>query len=56
MSRKKSVTQKPPGPPPDTLKLDGEWQDAVRKSLQKKKPAAGWPKPPNKKGRAKPRP
>jgi len=32
------------GPKPDTLKIDGKWQDAVKKSLQKKKPAAGWPK------------
>jgi hypothetical protein len=33
-----------PGPKPDTLKLEGDWQDAVKKSLQKKKPSEGWPK------------
>jgi hypothetical protein len=33
-----------PGPKPDILKIDGNWQDAVKKSLQKKKPAQGWPK------------
>lgn len=32
------------GPKPDILKIEGKWQDAVKKSLQKKKPAAGWPK------------
>lgn len=32
------------GPKPETLKIEGKWQDAVRKSLSKKKPASGWPK------------
>jgi hypothetical protein len=32
------------GPKPDILKVDGKWQDAVKKSLEKKKPKAGWPK------------
>jgi len=32
------------GPKPETLKIEGKWQDAVRKSLAKKKPAEGWPK------------
>jgi hypothetical protein len=26
------------------LKIEGKWQDAVKKSLSKKKPAEGWPK------------
>ena len=33
-----------PGPKPEVLKIDGNWQDAVKKSLSKKKPANGWPK------------
>jgi len=33
-----------PGPKPDVLKLKGRWQDAVKKSLEKKKPVEGWPK------------
>jgi hypothetical protein len=33
-----------PGPKPDVLKLKGRWQDAVRKSFEKKKPPEGWPK------------
>ena len=32
------------GPKPDTLRIEGEWEDAVKKSLEKKKPAGGWPK------------
>jgi hypothetical protein len=32
------------GPKPDLLKIDMEWERAVTKSLEKKKPAEGWPK------------
>jgi hypothetical protein len=41
------ATKKQPakkGPKPDTLKIEGNWQDAVKESLVKKKPAKGWPK------------
>jgi hypothetical protein len=31
------------GPAPETLKIEGKWQDAVKKSFKKKKPAQGWP-------------
>jgi hypothetical protein len=41
---KKAVIKRPCGPQPETLKIEGKWQDAVKKSLSKKKPAAGWPK------------
>jgi hypothetical protein len=33
-----------PGPKADRLKLEGNWRDAMKKSLSKKKPAQGWPK------------
>jgi len=33
-----------PGRKPDTLKIEGDWQDAEKNSFQKKKPAGGWPK------------
>ena len=33
-----------PGPKPEVLKINGDWQEAVKKSLAKKKPKAGWPK------------
>jgi len=32
------------GPKPATLKIKDSWQGAVKKSLEKKKPAEGWPK------------
>jgi hypothetical protein len=47
MKKHKHVAAPPkatPGPKPDTLKIEGDWRDVVKKSLQKKKPATGWPK------------
>jgi hypothetical protein len=32
------------GPKSETLKIDGDWKAAVKKSLSKKKPVKGWPK------------
>jgi len=40
---KKQATKKR-GPEPERLKIKGRWQDAVKKSLAKKKPSEGWPK------------
>jgi hypothetical protein len=40
------------GPKPETLVLPGPWEDAVAKSLKKKRPEGGWPKP-QKKGQGK---
>jgi hypothetical protein len=44
VAKKKKAPPATPGPKPDVLKLKGNWKDAVKKSLQKKKPAEGWPK------------
>jgi hypothetical protein len=46
MAKSKRFPAKPekPGPKPDTLKLNGNWKDALKKSLEKKKPVDGWPK------------
>ena len=47
MTSKASKTDKQritPGPKPDILKIKGNWQDAIKKSLKKKKPESGWPK------------
>jgi hypothetical protein len=33
-----------PGPKEDRVKIEGDWKDAIKKSLGKKKPAEGWPK------------
>jgi hypothetical protein len=32
------------GPKAKLLKIDGDWEEAIKKSLKKKKPAKGWPK------------
>jgi len=37
-------TRATPGQKPNMLKIEGDWQDAVKKSLKKKKPAGVWPK------------
>ena len=34
-----------PGPKPDRVKIDENWEDAVTKALKKKRPKSGWPKP-----------
>lgn len=43
-ANKQSKKSAAPGPKPDLLKLKGNWQAAMKKSLQKKKPPEGWPK------------
>jgi hypothetical protein len=42
--KKPQRKKKTPGPKPEGLKLEGNWKDAIKKSLQKKHPDAGWPK------------
>jgi len=41
-AREKAAKQR--GPAADRLKIKGRWQDAVKKSLEKKKPSGGWPR------------
>jgi hypothetical protein len=43
-TKKATPKKEPRGPKPETLKIEGKWQDAVKKSLSKKKPSEGWPK------------
>jgi len=40
---KKSLKKKT-GPKPELLKISGDWQEAVKKSFQKKKSSNGWAK------------
>jgi hypothetical protein len=40
----KPKTRAKRGPKPETLKLSGNWEKLVEKSLKKKKPPEGWPK------------
>ncbi len=32
-----------PGPKPDRLKIEGEWEEAVKEALDKERPPEGWP-------------
>jgi hypothetical protein len=32
------------GPKPDHLKIEGDWEKAIKKALRKQKPPEGWPK------------
>jgi hypothetical protein len=34
-----------PGPKADHLKIDGNWKQALKKVLGKKRPPEGWPQP-----------
>jgi hypothetical protein len=36
------------GPKPETVKIEGDWELAVAKALQKKRPKQGWPVAPKK--------
>jgi hypothetical protein len=40
----KTKKKQTPGPKPEIVKIEGNWHDAVKQSLQKKKPVNGWPK------------
>ena len=45
VSKKTLKTKAKTGIEPMRLKVDGNWKSAVKKSLAKKRPADGWPKP-----------
>jgi hypothetical protein len=34
-----------PGPDPQRLKLEGNWEDRIGEAMKKPKPPGGWPKP-----------
>jgi hypothetical protein len=35
--------KKTSGPSPARVKIKGDWSEAVKKALEKKRPAEGWP-------------
>lgn len=41
MGKKKVTPKNKPGPKPETLKIEGDWEEAVKKALTRGKP----PKP-----------
>jgi len=38
MAKKKVTPKEKPGPKPETLKLEGDWGDAVKHALERGKP------------------
>lgn len=41
----KHKARETPGPKPEVLKIEGDWKDAIKKALGKKRPIGGWPQP-----------
>jgi hypothetical protein len=50
-SEKKNRKPARPGPQPESLKIEGDWKNAVKKAIRTPKPAEGWPKAEEKKSR-----
>lgn len=44
MKKTQKRPHKPSGPKPEVLKIEGNWKDAMRKLISKKRPVGGWPK------------
>jgi hypothetical protein len=44
MKKIKAQKKQTSGPKPEVLKINVNWRDAIKKSLEVKKPADGWPK------------
>ena len=53
MKKTPQKARKPPGPEPEVLKIEGNWKDAMRKLISKKRPVGGWPKLEKKQAKAK---
>lgn len=34
------------GPEPERVKIDEDWEEAIKKALRKERPKEGWPAPP----------
>jgi len=47
--KKKNPDNSDPGPEPERLKIEGNWEAAAGKAIKKKRPEGGWPKPEPKK-------
>jgi hypothetical protein len=50
MTKKQKTERKPPGPAPEVLKIEGDWKDAMKQLISKKRPVGGWPKIEKKRG------
>jgi hypothetical protein len=45
MTKTRRSAKKPPAQRPEVFKIEGDWKDAMRKLISKKRPEGGWPKP-----------
>ena len=45
----KTKYKKATGPEPEVIKIQGNWETAIKKALTKPRPESGWPKPKAKK-------
>lgn len=43
MSNQPKQEKGSPGPAPDRLRLEGDWQSAITEAVRKPKPPEGWP-------------
>jgi hypothetical protein len=43
MDKQNKHKKKKPGPKPNHLQIDGNWENAVKKAVKKEKPKDGWP-------------
>lgn len=41
MGKKKVTSKRKPGPKPESLKIEGDWKDAVKTALERGKPPKG---------------
>jgi hypothetical protein len=39
-----SIGRESPGAKAEVLKIEGNWKDAMRKLISRKRPVGGWPK------------
>lgn len=40
-----TAAKRKPGPKPERVKIEGNWEDAIDQALAKEKPKGGWPEP-----------
>lgn len=43
MTKEQTPDQPKPGPDPERLKIDGDWEEAMKKAVGKDRPDGGWP-------------
>jgi hypothetical protein len=53
MPKRKTIRKRPakrkrkPGPPPERVKIEGNWENAIGHAISRPRPKSGWPKLPS---------